>query len=73
MKRIISRGFGRFYCLIVSIHVGHPLDVACMVLGPFTEIAALLTTQYAEVTVGDDAKCQPRVIPDHLLLQACLA
>ena len=58
---------------LVSIHVGHPLDLACMVLGPFTEVAALTTTQYTEIEVGDDAKRRPRVIPDHLLMQARLA
>ena len=58
---------------LVSIHGGHPLDLASMVLGPFADVAALTTTQYPEIEVGDDGKRQKRVIPDHLLVQARLA
>ena len=58
---------------LVSIHGGHALDLASAVLGPFDTVAALLTTQYPEVEVGDDAKRQARLIPDHLLVQARLA
>lgn len=58
---------------LVSIHGGHPLDLACMVLGPLAEMSALTSIQYPEIEVGDDAKRQPRVIPDHLLVQARLA
>ena len=58
---------------LVSIHGGHALDLACAVLGPFADVAALTTTQYPEVEVGDEAKRRSRTIPDHLLVQARLA
>ncbi len=58
---------------LVSIHGGHPLDLASMILGSFADVAALTTTQYPEIEVGDDARRQQRVIPDHLLVQARLA
>ena len=58
---------------LVTIHGGHALDLACAVLGGFEDIAALTTTQYSEIAVGDEGKKQARTIPDHLLVQARLA
>ncbi len=58
---------------LVTIHGGHALDLACAVLGGFGNIAALLTTQYPEIEVGDEGKRQARAIPDHLLTQSRLA
>ncbi len=58
---------------LVTIHGGHALDLACAVLGGFENIAALLTTQYPEIEVGDEGKRQARAIPDHLLTQSRLA
>ena len=57
----------------MTVHGGHPLDLACAVLGGFEDVAALTTTQYPEITVGDEGKRQARTIPDHLLVQARLA
>ncbi len=57
---------------LVTIHGGHPLDLACAVLGGFADIAALTTTQYPEIEVGDEGKKHARTIPDHLLVQARL-
>ena len=58
---------------LVTIHGGHPLDLVCAVLGGFEHVAALTTTQYPEIEVGDEGKRQARTIPDHLLVQARLA
>ena len=41
---------------LVTIHGGHPLDLVCAVLGGFEDIAALTTTQYPEIEVGDEGK-----------------
>ncbi len=57
---------------LVTIHGGHALDLACAVLGGFADVAALTTTQYPEIEVGDEGKRQARTIPDHLLVQARL-
>ncbi len=58
---------------LVTIHGGHALDLAALVLGSFQDVAALTTTQYPEVEVGDEGKRQARHIPDHLLVQSRLA
>ncbi len=58
---------------LVTIHGGHALDLAALVLGSFQDVAALGTTQYPEVEVGDEGKRQGRHIPDHLLVQSRLA
>ncbi len=58
---------------LVTIHGGHALDLAAMVLGSFQDVTALGTTQYPEVEVGDEGKRQARHIPDHLLVQSRLA
>ncbi len=57
---------------LVTIHGGHALDLACAILGGFADVAALLTTQYPEIEVGDEGKRQARTIPDHMLVQARL-
>lgn len=58
---------------LVTIHGGHALDLAIMVLGQLEDVSALTTIQYPEIQVGDDLKRQARSIPDHLLVQAHLA
>ncbi len=58
---------------LVTIHGGHALDLAIMVLGQLEDVSALTTIQYPEIQVGDDSKRQARSIPDHLLVQAHLA
>ncbi len=57
---------------LITIHGGHALDLAGAVLGGFEDVAALLTTQFPEIEVGDEGKRQARAIPDHLLVQARL-
>lgn len=58
---------------LVTIHGGHALDLAIMVLGQLEDLSALTTTQYPEIQVGDDSMRQARSIADHLLVQAHLA
>jgi predicted dehydrogenase len=55
---------------LVTIQGAHTLDFAIAVLGPFADIAALATTQYPEIEVGDPPAQQTRSTPDHLLAQA---
>lgn len=55
---------------LVTIQGAHTLDLAIAMLGSLTDMAALTTTQYPEVEVGDEAKRQARSIPDHLLVQS---
>ena len=58
---------------LVTIQGAHTLDTAIAVLGPFSDISALATTQYPEVEIGDDPAPRPRATADHLLAQARLA
>ena len=39
---------------LVSIQGGHTIDLAIALLGELHDVAALATTQYPEVLVGDD-------------------
>lgn len=55
---------------LVTIQGGHTIDLAIAALGTFSEAGAMITTQYPQVEVGDDAIGQPRSTPDHILLQA---
>lgn len=57
---------------LLTIHGGHALDIAIALLGELTDIAALTTTQYPEVRVGD-APPQTRSTTDHLLAHARFA
>ena len=54
---------------LLTIQGAHTLDFAIAVLGPFTDLAALTTTQYPQITVGDSKTEQGRSTPDHLLAQ----
>ncbi|MBV9747514.1 MAG: Gfo/Idh/MocA family oxidoreductase [Acetobacteraceae bacterium] len=58
---------------LVTIQGGHTLDLVNTVLGPFSEGAAMGTTQYPSVTIGDDPAPQTRSTFDHILVQARLA
>lgn len=53
---------------LLTIHGGHPLDLAIMLFGGPADLTALSTTQYPEVEVRDAGRKQPRTIPDHLLV-----
>lgn len=57
---------------LVTIQGAHTLDLVIDLLGPFTDISALATTQYPMIQVGDDTPQQRRTF-DHLLVQARLA
>ncbi len=57
---------------LVTIQGAHTLDVVIDLLGPFTELSALATTQYPMIQVGDGAPQQRRTF-DHLLVQVRLA
>ncbi len=58
---------------LVTVQGAHTLDVAVAVLGGYAEVAALATTQFPEVEVGDDAGKQGRGTADHLLVMARMA
>jgi predicted dehydrogenase len=57
---------------LVTILGGHALDVAIAVLGELADVAALATTQYPEIEIGDQGERRSRSIPDHLLTQSRL-
>lgn len=58
---------------LVTIQGGHTLDLAILVLGELDAAAALATTQFPQVEVGDEAAQQARSTPDHILVQARVA
>ena len=59
---------------LVTIQGAHTLDLAIAVLGRFSDVTALATTQYPEVEIGEEnAVRQARSTPDHLLVQARVA
>ena len=55
---------------LVTIQSAHTIDFAIAVLGPLAELAALTTTQFPEIQVGEPPARQIRSTPDHLLVQA---
>ena len=61
------------FVTLVTIQGAHTLDFAIDLLGPFTDLAALASTQFPDLRIGDEATPQTRSIPDHLLVQARLA
>ena len=60
---------------LVTVQGAHTLDMAAAVLGGYAEVAALATTQFPEVEVGEDAgkQKQGRSTADHLLVMARMA
>jgi predicted dehydrogenase len=58
---------------LVTIQGAHTIDLAIAVLGGLVDVTALMTTQYPEFKVGDDAKRQARATFDHMLVQARLS
>ena len=57
---------------LVTIQGAHTLDLVINLLGAFTDLSALATTQYKMIQIGDGAPQQRRTF-DHLLVQARLA
>lgn len=55
---------------LVTIQGGHTLDLVSAVLGPFSKAAAMATTQFPSVTVGDVPVPRVRRTFDHVLVQA---
>jgi predicted dehydrogenase len=58
---------------LVTVQGGHTLDLVSAVLGPFSEVAAMTTTQFASVMVGNEAVSRARRTFDHVLVQARVA
>jgi predicted dehydrogenase len=58
---------------LITIQGAHTIDLAIAVLGGLVNLAALATTQYPEIEVGEHATRQARSTSDHLLVQARLA
>ena len=58
---------------LVTIQGAHTFDLAIAVLGEFSSLSALTTTQYPEVSIGEGAALQPRTTSDHVFLQGQLA
>lgn len=56
-----------------TIQTAHTVDLAVRLAGRLTSLAALTTTQYPELAVGDPPRPYHRTIPDHLLLHGRLA
>ena len=55
---------------LLSVQGAHTLDFAIAVLGPFTDLTALTTTQYPQITIGGSKTNEARSTTDHLLTQA---
>ena len=55
---------------LVTIQGAHTIDFAIALLGPLADLAALTTTQFPNIGVGEPPAQQVRSIPDHLLVQA---
>jgi len=58
---------------VVTIQGAHTLDLVIALLGRFSEVTALASTQYPEIEIGGDGKRQARLTFDHILVQARLA
>ncbi len=58
---------------LVTIQGAHALDLAIALLGELLDVDALATTQYPQITIGDDPAPHARTTPDHLLIAARLA
>ena len=60
---------------LVTIQGAHTLDVAIAVLGGFTELSALATTQFPKIMIGGNSQKSPevRTTPDHVLVMGRLA
>lgn len=57
---------------LVTIQAAHTFDLAIAVLGAFSSLSALTTTQFPQVKIADDPALKPRTTSDHVFLQAQL-
>ncbi len=55
---------------LVTIQGAHTIDFAIALLGPWADLAALTTTQFPNIDVGEPPVQKIRSTPDHLLVQA---
>lgn len=58
---------------LVTIQGAHTIDAAIAILGELKSAAALASTQYPQVEIGDPPTPHKRSTPDHLLMQSELA
>ncbi len=58
---------------LLTIQLAHTVDVAVLLAGPLTSVAALTTIQYPDLQVGAPARPHQRTIPDHALVHGRLA
>lgn len=58
---------------LATIQTAHTIDLAVAIAGPLTSLAALTTTQYPDLQVGDPPRPYRRTAPDHVLVQGRLA
>lgn len=58
---------------LTTIQMAHTADFAVMLAGRLASLAALTTTQYPELEVGEPPRPYHRTIPDHVLLHGRLA
>ncbi len=58
---------------LTTIQTAHTIDFAIRLAGRLTSLAALTTTQYPHLKVGDPPTSYRRTIPDHVLLHGRLA
>ena len=58
---------------LTTIQTAHTVDFAIRLAGRLTSLAALTTTQYPQLEVGDPPQPYRRTIPDHVLLHGRLA
>jgi predicted dehydrogenase len=58
---------------LTTIQTAHTTDLAIMLAGRLTSLAALATIQYPELEAGDPPRPFHRVVPDHVLLHGRLA
>ena len=55
-----------------TIQGAHTLDLTIALLGAYSELGALTSTQYPDVEIGDRAEHARRTTPDHMLVQTRL-
>ena len=58
---------------LVTIQAAHTLDFIIATLGGLSQAAAMVTTQFPQVTIGDDPTPHARSTSDHILVHARLA
>lgn len=58
---------------LTTIQTAHTLDLAVLLAGPLTSVAARTTTQFPELEVGDPPRPGRRSVADHVVLHGRLA